>query len=148
MMTNLIQLLSAFLGAFGFSILFNLHGRKLYFASVGGLLSYGSYLLTAQWNGSDFIPYFSAAIVATAYAEIGARILRSPATVFLMAGIIPLVPGGSLYYTMQYAVTKQWHLFAPQGERTIIIAAALAAGIMMMSSAKRVYDGIRWHCKN
>lgn len=141
-MTDMVQLLSALIGAFGFSLLFNVRGKKLYVASIGGLITFGIYLILSKYNTTDFIPNFFAAMVATGYAELAARKLRTPATIFLMAAIIPMVPGGSLYYTMQYAVMKQWKLFVPQGEKTIIVAAALAAGIMMISSAKRVLDGL------
>ena len=49
-MDNLIQLLAALAGSFGFAALFNLHGRKLVFAALGGLLSWSVYLLLEHWR--------------------------------------------------------------------------------------------------
>ena len=40
--------------------------------------------------------------MVSALAELLARLLKAPATIFLVIGIIPLVPGGGLYYTMDY----------------------------------------------
>ncbi|MBQ1965266.1 MAG: threonine/serine exporter family protein, partial [Clostridia bacterium] len=37
------------------------------------------------------------------YAGIMARVLKTPATTFITTSLIPLIPGGSLYYTMAYA---------------------------------------------
>lgn len=84
-----------------------------------------------------------AAIIATAYAEIAARTTKAPATVYLVSAIIPLVPGGNLYYTMNYALGKNWELFTRFGQKTIVTAMALAAGIMMASSLYRLCHEMR-----
>ena len=41
-----------------------------------------------------------ASAMASVFAEILARIVKSPGTVLLMPMLIPLIPGGNLYYTM------------------------------------------------
>ena len=40
-----IQLIAAFMGALGFSFLFRLHKRHIIFASLGGLVTWGVFLL-------------------------------------------------------------------------------------------------------
>lgn len=47
---------------------------------------------------------FFAAIAVTIYAEIFARIKKTPTSTFLIVPMIPLIPGGVLYYTMSYAL--------------------------------------------
>ena len=42
---DLIQIFTGFLGSLGFSILFNIRGRKLLVASLGGLISWTIFLL-------------------------------------------------------------------------------------------------------
>ena len=44
-LTGLIQIFTGFLGSLGFSILFNIRGRKLWVASLGGLISWTIFLL-------------------------------------------------------------------------------------------------------
>ena len=46
------------------------------------------------------------AILITIYSEIWARILKTPATTVLMPTVIPLIPGGSLYYAMDAALRR------------------------------------------
>ena len=76
---------------------------------------------------------FFPALVATAYAEIMARVLKAPATPILACSIIPLVPGGKLYYTTYYFVVGQMSLFKYTLTETLRIAAGLAVGIIVIS---------------
>lgn len=131
-MTYALQLLTAFLGSLGFSILFNIRKDKLLPASLGGLLAWAVYLIAGTVTDSDVIRYFIASMCFTVYAEIFARIKKTPATLFLVSSAIPLIPGGSLYQTMNYAMQKDWTAFCSQGLYTLLLAVAIAAGIIMM----------------
>ena len=42
-MHEMIQLLVSFTGSLGFAVLFNIHGKKLWFAALGGCLSWAVY---------------------------------------------------------------------------------------------------------
>jgi uncharacterized membrane protein YjjB (DUF3815 family) len=125
-----IQLLAALAGSAGFALLFNARGEKLLWASLGGLLSWGVYLLFGFVYESDPARYFIAALALTVYAEIMARLHKAPVTVFLVAGTIPLIPGGSLYQTMRCAVAAQWMPALQTGLTTLLLAVAIAAGIL------------------
>ena len=100
--TFLIQLVTAFLGALGFAILFQVNRNLLFWASAGGFLVWLVYLLCGSFTGSDVLKSFLASIVVTFYAEIMARWKKTPAVVFLAPGTIPLMPGGFLYQTMEH----------------------------------------------
>jgi uncharacterized membrane protein YjjB (DUF3815 family) len=125
-----IQLLTALAGSAGFALLFNTRGPRLVWASLGGLLSWGVYLAVGLLYPSDPMRYFIAALVLTVYAEIMARLHRAPVTVFLVAGTIPLIPGGSLYFTMRSAVMGDWAAAFHNGLTTLVLAVAIAAGIL------------------
>ena len=127
----IIQLLTAFLGAFGFALLFQLRKRLLIAASIGGLINWGAYLLLNPLFNNDFIPCFIAAAVAVLYCELSARIFKAPVTLFLTTAIIPSVPGGSLYYTMSSIVKKDWASFKSYGITTAEFALGIAAGICL-----------------
>jgi len=142
MKTEIIQVLASFVGSFGFAVLYNLRGRKLCMAGISGMVSWIAYLVA-----SVFAANLAAAAVATVYAETMARILKTPVTVFLITGIIPLVPGGNLYYTMNYVLAKQWHLSSLYGQKTILIAIAVAAGIMIASSIYGICALVWKYCK-
>ena len=135
---SVIQVLMGTVGSFGFSILYNIRGRKLILAGLGGLFSWSLCLILQIWIESEVIRYFfSAAFVAT-YAEVLARILKTPTTTFLVPAIIPHVPGASLYYTMKFALNKQWYEFFSKAFDTVELALALAIGLIAVSSLVKV----------
>lgn len=55
-------------------------------------------------------------------------------------GILPLVPGGGIYYTMEYCVSGQTELFIETGIHTFAIAGALAVGVLIVSSLVRLFQ--------
>ena len=67
-----------------------------------------------------------------------ARVMKAPATIFLIVGIIPLVPGGGLYYTMEALLSGDTALFAQTGLETAACAGAIAVGVSMVSSLARL----------
>ena len=73
-------------------------------AATGGMLSWVFYL-AFSFLGSDLAQYLISTIVVSAYAEVMARVFKAPVTGFLTIGILPLVPGGGIYYTMEYCVS-------------------------------------------
>lgn len=73
------------------------------------------------------------AIVGTLYAEIIARIVKAPATVFLIPAVIPLTPGGTLYYTMSAIVDGDMAKAQEQGGITLLVALGIAVGIVFIS---------------
>lgn len=137
-MTYALQIITAFLGSFGFSVLFNIRRTKLLIAGLGGMLSWSVYLLLGLAFDSDPIRYFFAAIFVTVYAEIFARIKKTPTTSYLVPAFIPLIPGGALYNTMKFALHNDWQSFGDTAVYTIQLALALSAGIIVVASVMRM----------
>lgn len=125
---GLMQIFMSFIGSLGFSILFNIRGWKVLLAALGGGVSWALYLLMG--NVIPGIPhrYFVCACFIAFYAEILARVLKTPATTFLIPAMIPHIPGSSLYKTMRFALYKEWMDCLSQAFYTIKLALALALG--------------------
>ena len=111
MIDQLIQLAAAGIGSLGFALLFNLRGRRLFWASLGGVISWGVYLVVMAFWPHEAGSYLLAALLLTVYAEIMARIQKAPVTVYLVAGTIPLIPGASLYDMMLCGHEHRMHMF-------------------------------------
>ncbi len=140
MKETIVQLVTAFLGSLGFSLLFGMRRRHLLLASLGGMLAWGVYLLAdhARWIEGDFIPYLLASAFAVLYAELMARLRKCPTTLFVIPAILPLVPGGSLYYAMSYAVRGQMGAAGQYGLRALKLGLAIAAGISIMVALREI----------
>ncbi len=125
----LIQLVTAFLGSLGFALLFGLRRRYLLPAALGGLLSWGVYLLCSHLFPSVFLAGLAASAFSVVYAEMLARLMRTPATLFVIPAVIPLVPGSSLYYAMSCAVQRDFASAREYGMQTMEFALAIAMGM-------------------
>ena len=142
MMDKLIQILMAYLGSLGFNLLFNIRGRKLLIASFGGMLSWVVFLALEPLLPGEAIRFFLSAAAVTVYGEIFARIEKTPTTTFLVPSVIPLIPGSSLYYTMNYALNKQWAEFSHRGFYTLQLALSLAVGIIAVTTVVRLITAL------
>ena len=130
----IIQIISAAIGSLGFSLLFNSGKRNLIPATIGGALCWLNYMLCIEMGIGVFVAAVIAAAAVQSYSEIFARVMKSPATVFYIPSIIPLVPGGSLYYTMYYAAISDWADFRFYGWQTLQVALGIAVGTSFVSA--------------
>ena len=137
------QLLAALMGATGYSILSHIRGLKLAVAGLGGLLTWGVYLLIREPMESLMVANLAAAAFAATYAEVMARILRTPATIFVMPAVIPLVPGGALYYTMYAAIAGDAESASSHGYEALNVAVGVAIGIAVVTSVFNVLAILR-----
>lgn len=129
----IIKSIYALLATLGFGVLFNIKGKNLIFASLGGAITWFIYLLSLKLNTSIMIALFLAALAAGIYSEILARILKAPVTIFSICSVIPLVPGGGMYYTMLASVQGDINKFLNTGLDTLASAGAIAVGILLAS---------------
>ncbi len=128
----------------GFCLVYNLRGMKMLFASLGGALGWLVYLLCAGMH-NDVMQFFLATIALSIYAEIMARIHKTPVMVFLIIALLPLVPGSGIYYTMEYAINGDTAAFLETGLHTLAIAGSLALGILLVSSLVRLVTKVWQH---
>jgi len=134
--TACLNILYAAICAFGFSIFFNLRGKKLLICSLGGGFSWMFYELFAAYG---VMPQFFAAGAAIAlYAELMARIMKAPGSIYIAPALIPLVPGGALYRSMLHALNGENDLFISTGIDALMIIGALTLGIVSVSSVARL----------
>ena len=125
--------LSGFAGTFGFTLLFRSNKNRVIISSLGGLLTCVVYALSCIYFEHELMQNLFPALAATIYAEIMARMTKAPATPILACSIIPLVPGGKLYYTTYYFVVGEMENFYDSFIALLRIASGLAVGIILVS---------------
>ncbi|HHY10857.1 MAG TPA: threonine/serine exporter, partial [Firmicutes bacterium] len=82
---------------------------------------------------------FLAATVAAVLSETFARRIKQPVVVLLIPGVIPLVPGGKAYLTMLSFLQDDYIQGLELLVSTMFLAGAVAAGIILASSAFRIF---------
>lgn len=132
-----LSCLWAFCACYAFGLVYTMRGKTLALASLGGAIGWLVYLLFG-FVGRDLFQYFVATIATAVYSEVLARIMKKPATEFQIVALLPLVPGGGIYYTMEYCVIGNNAKFLEAGLHTLGIAGALATGILLVSSIFRI----------
>ena len=127
----MIQLLTSLFGSLGFALLFHVCPGHLLSASAGGMLVWGAYSVLHQHFGTLFLPSLIASALAAVYAEMLARIQKAPANQYLIVGLIPLVPGSSLYYTAASLAQSDLASASRFGFETAQYSLGIAAGISL-----------------
>lgn len=125
----ILQTIVAFFATISFCILFSVPMKQYLFCGFTGAIAWLCYLLLSL-HISAVAATFVAAVILTAFSRIFAIRRRVPVTVFLTAGIFPLVPGAGIYYTTYYMIMNQPDQAGSKGIETIKLAVAIALGIM------------------
>ena len=123
--------------AFFFSILFRSPYKALPISSILGGVAYVVYLAIEQFCGWTLLGYFAGTLVVVIASEIAARMLKMPATTFIVPSVIVLVPGFGLYRTMMYMVQSNYDMAAQQGTQTFLAIGAMALAIALGSAVFR-----------
>jgi len=136
------QVLFAFISTVGFSILFTTPKDSIIKASIVGSAGWGIYYITQLIFNNNIISTLFASVSVGIIGELFAKHYKKPATVFIIPGIIPLVPGAGMYYTMLELVEKNYYAAADKGTETFFIAASISIGLIisttLSTSIKRV----------
>ncbi|MBW9171108.1 threonine/serine exporter family protein [Clostridium estertheticum] len=133
----------AFLSSLGFGVLFNIRGKNLIIASLGGGLAWLTYLISGRLQPSLVFSLFLASMVGSIYSEIMARLYKNPVTMFVICAIIPLVPGGGMYYATLEAVKGNFTVALTKGAETLFSAGAIAVGIVFVASISTIFKKIK-----
>ena len=137
-LTEFLQILAGGVGSLGFACLFNIRGKRLVVATLGGVLSWFLFVIFSYFIPNEPINYFIVSFLLSIFAEVMARIMKTPTTTFITTSLVPLIPGGSLYYTMAYGFQGQATRFVTKGVATLAKAAALALGIIIAATLTKL----------
>ena len=125
------------IASLGFGVLFNIRGRNLIFAGIGGGIAWFVYELCLLSGFSDITALFIGSVTLSIYGEFAARILKSPVTIFVICALIPLVPGKGMYNTLLASVQGDVYLSLEVGLHTLLSAGAIAIGVMLVSTISK-----------
>ena len=108
-MKMILEMLPAALGTVAFAILYNIPKKYYPYCAFVGAAGWLLYRVLTELAGMGT---FESTLLATALVVILSRFVavanHCPATVFVTAGIFPLVPGAGIYWACYYAVAIQF----------------------------------------
>ncbi|MDT3698902.1 MAG: threonine/serine exporter family protein [Thermincola sp.] len=97
-----------------------------------GMLGWSVSRFLAYRNIPELLAAVSGALVIGILAEIFARWQKQPVTVYIVSGIIPLVPGTIFYNSMLQFLDNQYNAGFALAFKAFLIASYLAAGLAIV----------------
>ena len=131
-MEIVIHFIVSTIATFAFAKLFNAPAKELLYCGITGGIGWVIYFILSNNNLGVVLPMLISSFGLTIFARIIAAVRRVPATVYLVCGIFPLVPGAGIYWTAYYVVTDQLAKASARGFLTLKIAVAIVLGILFV----------------
>lgn len=133
-LSSIGNILPAIIGTF-FAVIFSAFfynvddSRILIYSGITGCISQCAAIYFSQLG--TFASILIASIIISISAQIGARALKAPASLFLVPCIYPLVPGIAMYLMTSAFLVGKLQLGSNYAVQSIIIASAIALGYMV-----------------
>ena len=138
-----VQALGAFLGTWGFAVLYAVDKAQYLLTGIIGILGWVVYLVFLRFVGaSPVISTLFASVVVCLLSRFAAVPTRCPAQIFIICGIFPLVPGAGLFWFSYYLTAEQFDLSSHYGFLALKVAVAIVLGIILaMELPQRWFSG-------
>lgn len=135
----ILQIVGAFVAMYWFAVL--IETPKKYLPMAGVVASVGWFVYLTCENASDdaVLATFFSALTVTIISHVLARKLKTPVTIFLIAGIIPTVPGATMYRIAYYVILGDNDMSIHYLMEMFKIAGAIAVAIFIVDSLFRIY---------
>jgi uncharacterized membrane protein YjjP (DUF1212 family) len=135
-------LLFGFFSTVGFCFLFNAP-RKLFplisaIGAVGMLFMAGG---VSMGSGAVATAFVGSCVVAI-LAECSSRAGRDATTVFILPGIIPFVPGATIYQTMENILYGDFTSATANGIETLTTAGSIGVALILIASIVRLISAL------
>ena len=139
-MSVYMHFLYSTIATIGFSVFLNAPKSALIPAGLTGGIGWSVYYFLIHTTNNDILANFLASILVALISEILARKLKYPAILFVIPGIIPLVPGLGMYNTMLYLVQSNYELAISKGANVLFIGGAISLGVLAVTSLSRTLN--------
>lgn len=131
--------LFAFCSTVGFCILFHVPKKHIVSASFVGACGWVAYTYFITSGGSSVLACFGASCIVALLSDVFSRCFKEAATIFIIPGILPLVPGANMYYTMLAILRGNVEETASVGTETMLMAGAIAVALLVVASIIKLF---------
>jgi uncharacterized membrane protein YjjB (DUF3815 family) len=141
--SQIISFLVVTVGCIGFGILVNIPRKDLFPAAATGATAWIFYEFLTYSDVSKAAAAFLATCLVALLSEILSRLNKEAATIYVIPGIIPLVPGAGAYYTMTNFINANYDQALIFARDTLFAAGSIALALLVMGSFTRIYISIK-----
>ena len=136
------QFIAAFLGTLAFAILYEVQTRIYFVCGLVGAIGWLVYLIAFNFFSiQESVAIFISAFIVVCISRFSGIIFRCPATMFLVPGIFPLVPGVKVYETFDAYMRNDASDINTFSRGTTLIAIAIVLAILLsFEIAQKTFD--------
>ena len=127
-----MHIICPFLGTIGYAVLFNVPKRFYLSCGFTGMAGWLVYRTIISRTFSAALASFLGTMAVVFLSRVLSVRKKCPITIFLVSGILPLVPGAGIYYTVYYLVTNQLAQASRRGMESVKVAFAIVLGIVFV----------------
>lgn len=139
----IITALTSGIASAAFGVLFNVPMDQWILVGIVGLI--GGFAFGGLTNSIGiYWALFVASSLITLASDLMARKFHIPTITFLICALIPLVPGGGLYYTMLEVINGTLNSALAQGVDTIMQACCIVFGVVLVSGIMAIVHSKGW----
>ena len=128
----------AFCSTVGFSILFHVPKKHIATAGFVGALGWLTYTYFIVSGSGSVLACFAGSCIVAIISDVFSRAFKDAATIFIIPGILPLVPGANMYYTMLAILEGNVTETASIGTETILMAGSIAIALLVVASVTKL----------
>ncbi|MFI3230672.1 MAG: threonine/serine exporter family protein [bacterium] len=128
------EFILAFLSTVTFSVMFNTPKKELLYCGLIGAIGWFVYSVSLINGGSSLINNFLGSFFIAYLSKFFAVARKNPMSIFIIPGVITLVPGAAIYRTVLNLIMNEHAVALHYGLETITIACAIALGIIVALS--------------
>ena len=127
----------------GFCIIFQVHLRKIPIVMIIGGCGWITYMMSMSYHDSAVAASFLGACTVGLLSDLASRFFKDASTVFVIPGIICLVPGAGIYYTLLALVQQDTAAFGDYAFTTLLTAGAIGTGLLVTGSIMQVIRAVK-----
>lgn len=129
----IVELVAAAIGTIAFSLLFGVPRRFYFYCGGIGAAGWFLYKVMLEKAGlSIAVSVFFATLLIVLLSRYAAVFEKCPATVFMITGIFPVVPGAQIYWATYYLVTNQLQEAFESGFLALKVMISIVLGIVVV----------------
>ena len=145
--TFLLQAIASLLAIITFLIVLNVQRSMLLPGGILGMAVWLIYLLLKEPT-NVIVATFIAAIIGSCVSQILSILYKTPAVVFILAILAPLVPGYLSYRTTAFFVTGDYNKALASATLVVMLALVISIGMASGTVILRLYSHLRKQYKS
>ncbi|MFE8701381.1 threonine/serine exporter family protein [Cytobacillus sp. FJAT-54145] len=132
------QLITSFFAAAAFGIIFNAPRASLFKCGLVGMFGWIIYIVMTEFGIDSVVATLCASIFVAVTSQVFSRMYKTPVIIFIVAGIIPLVPGGLAYDAMRNFVENDYNTAINLAAKAFMISGSIAMGLVFSEVINQV----------